>query len=1414
MAKSGQDAEKKLNQSTKNVSSGFAGMSNAIRQAATALAAFASVGAYIQIADGYAKINGQLKIATDSQKQFNDAMGNVRSIAKSAQADIEGVATLYARLNTSLKTLGATQTQISNITETVALSLKVSGASAAEAQSAMLQLSQAFGAGALRGEEFNAISEAAPSLLRALASAIGRNVGELKAMAAEGKLTSDVLANAFKDPVLLASLQQQAKEVQTISGAYTVLKNEMFLAVGEFDRGTGLSRSLAGALVGLANNLNVLIPIVGSLTVALAGLYSASILAGIARLATGLRALVAVFTGPYGLIALAVGGALAFMNFGNEAAKGIDKAVSKYKEMNAEAKKADPASQFAETQAAVVEQTKTMANAYAEIDKLKAKLANSNFLLLTKSDIADINEKLQEQRNIIIGATGNLSEYNTKMQEIAKAADPLAKANASWEALTSGLKIGSVLQKEFADGSIQIAEAGKLAGKSQKEINEAIEAFRVKTLGAKTAKIEDNDAASDLANSYKDLLTKLVEMSQPQLNNVELLQREIDSYSKLDSNVKQFIDTRMKMIQDKAFKENLDAMNDSLREQVAQYEKLNEEAQRNISVMMSSEEYVRDMELAKLNEAIATAEQNLEIAKQNGLTENNIVFMTQAIARLKELSEARKKAYESQAIEKNMKKETEAAVEEAKKRTDEIDRLQKTVADNFGKAITDAIFRGFENGKSFAKNFKDSLINSFKTLILRPIVQFIVDSSGIQNAIGSIFGGSNGANGATSGGGISGLFGAGKSVFEVFKDGFNAANEAFVGSVSKFGGFVRSLGTSGGILDDLGASIQLYSTQIANVLPYTGAALKLLNGDIKGAAFEGAGVAIGSFFGGPIGGAIGGFIGGAIGGLFGSKKSTPRYSSGVTSTYSNTTGQFDYQSLAGISGFKKNLGSQDTMAAVAQTFSQSVGALLKAFDIEAIISTSLSMFKRKGAWGYFGASVDGVSAGSVYSYQRGGDDTQRAFNDLVNQFLTTGITNAIKASRLPEGIKALFEGITDKTEMQSMLSTTIRLANATEQLSIAFGMTADQAARVANFATESTADLIKYIDEMISFADASMTVGKGLLMIKDSLENAFGNTLPNSMNEFDNYIKNIDKTTQAGIEQVASLFALRPNMVAFTSAIDELRTGVGDSIYAMLDPAEKLASQQADLKIMFESLGLSVPKSAAELIALGRSIDFTTEEGLNLAAVFPTLVTAFDAATNSTNALVDSLRSLAIEASARAGTAQGAQSLTLLRAQFANASNLAGLGNLQAAESLSGIGKALMEASSNYSATRQAYMLDLANIQYGATRAANVQSGIPAFADGGNFTGGLRLVGESGPELEYTGASRIYSNSDTMSMLDNTEVRNEIASLRADMKNYLYAVAKNTGRTADRLDRWDDGDRMNVNIDQDTGTTINVKVVA
>lgn len=81
---------------------------------------------------------------------------------------------------------------------------------------------------------------------------------------------------------------------------------------------------------------------------------------------------------------------------------------------------------------------------------------------------------------------------------------------------------------------------------------------------------------------------------------------------------------------------------------------------------------------------------------------------------------------------------------------------------------------------------------------------------------------------------------------------------------------------------------------------------------------------------------------------------------------------------------------------------------------------------------------------------------------------------------------------------------------------------------------------------------------------------------------------------------------------------------------------------------------------------------------------------------------------------------------------------------------------------------------------------------IPGFANGGTHAGGLRIVGERGPEIEATGPSRVMNNKDLMSALGNNErLINEVRQMRQDIKRANFAIAKNTQKTYRQLESWD-----------------------
>jgi hypothetical protein len=95
-------------------------------------------------------------------------------------------------------------------------------------------------------------------------------------------------------------------------------------------------------------------------------------------------------------------------------------------------------------------------------------------------------------------------------------------------------------------------------------------------------------------------------------------------------------------------------------------------------------------------------------------------------------------------------------------------------------------------------------------------------------------------------------------------------------------------------------------------------------------------------------------------------------------------------------------------------------------------------------------------------------------------------------------------------------------------------------------------------------------------------------------------------------------------------------------------------------------------------------------------------------------------------------------------------------------------------------------------------RMQNAYLDAKGFADGGMHEGGLRMVGERGPELEVTGPSRIYSNNDTRKMMGTDEMideirslREEVGELRREQGESQYQITRNTKRTRDTLEKFD-----------------------
>ncbi|MDC5089469.1 tape measure protein [Acinetobacter baumannii] len=232
-------------------------LSVATRQLAGYMAGLVTVSAAISKMDTYTGLQNRLKLVTNNQVELNKATEDTFRIAQKTYSAWDSVLQVYQRFSDNAKTLNLTMDDTARLTETVSKAVAISGASAQAADAALVQFGQALASGTLRGEELNSVMEQTPALAKAIAQGMGITVGELRSVAAEGKITSQeivkALRNVEKDVDALF-----AKTDITIGQSLTLLNNEITKFVGESGKGSGAAQVLAGNIQTLAGNLDVL----------------------------------------------------------------------------------------------------------------------------------------------------------------------------------------------------------------------------------------------------------------------------------------------------------------------------------------------------------------------------------------------------------------------------------------------------------------------------------------------------------------------------------------------------------------------------------------------------------------------------------------------------------------------------------------------------------------------------------------------------------------------------------------------------------------------------------------------------------------------------------------------------------------------------------------------------------------------------------------------------------------------------------------------------------------------------------------------------------------------------------------------------------------------------------------------------
>ncbi|CUZ48811.1 tape measure protein [Serratia marcescens] len=449
-------------------------LSTSVTRLAGAVSAAISVQQVAKYADAWTTVNNKLANSVKANEDLATVTQRVFSIAQDTRAALDATASLYQRLERATRSYGTSVDDVARLTTIINQGFVVSGATAQEASNAVIQLSQGLASGALRGEEFNSVTEQGGRLATALADSLGVNIGQLRAMAAEGKLTTDVVVKG-----LLSQGDAIGKEfantTTTIGQALEIANNNIIQFIGSSTTVKSTVSLFNSSIITLSENLDVVAKVIGSVAAIVGTRYAAALtlaVAGQVKLAatafaasTSLsafgaaaalaRGALALIGGPAGAAVLAASAIFYFYQRAKEArqaaielADGVNALLGKMKDMSA----TEIAASIAKLRGAIPELTGAVKDASDEYDKASKRVAN------LQREVDNWGTGTTRGRQAAEALTGAIDNQNIAFAELDRAQRNLSQTQ-------SAVGIASAqLNGTFEQGIGLLSKHGEQAG--------------------------------------------------------------------------------------------------------------------------------------------------------------------------------------------------------------------------------------------------------------------------------------------------------------------------------------------------------------------------------------------------------------------------------------------------------------------------------------------------------------------------------------------------------------------------------------------------------------------------------------------------------------------------------------------------------------------------------------------------------------------------------------------------------------------------------------------------------------------------------------------------------------------------------------------------------------------------------------
>lgn len=202
-----------------------------LKSAAAGLGLAFGVNKIINLSDSMSQTTARLDLMNDGLQTTAELQDMILESANRSRASYQSTADVVSKLGQRARDAFNSNEETIAFAEALNKSFVIAGTSQQEMHSASLQLTQALGSGVLRGEELNAVFEAAPNVIQTIADYLGVPIGQIRNMASEGMITADIVKNAMLSST--DSINQQFESMPMTFGQVGTMVGNMLLQTFE-----------------------------------------------------------------------------------------------------------------------------------------------------------------------------------------------------------------------------------------------------------------------------------------------------------------------------------------------------------------------------------------------------------------------------------------------------------------------------------------------------------------------------------------------------------------------------------------------------------------------------------------------------------------------------------------------------------------------------------------------------------------------------------------------------------------------------------------------------------------------------------------------------------------------------------------------------------------------------------------------------------------------------------------------------------------------------------------------------------------------------------------------------------------------------------------------------------------------------